>query len=163
MDYGFALPNNIHSIFKFIPDDIYTFLKPKNSISRRKLDIILKSKLENDLSCSQEGGLSWSLLSMLRLLALDEEALPSWERVLTGCPVSAANERQVELWAVHLIQHTLEHCCSQNSDMVDSSPEGLTPNMLLALQLRNEEVSILQETLKQFHCKSGEPILDLPT
>ena len=148
VEYGFVLPKNIHSVFQFNPEQMYALLKPKAFISRRKLDIIKRNSLENDMSCSRENGLSWSLLTIFRLLALSERDLDAWEKVLRGCPVSAVNEQTVLNWGLYLIQHALESCSvTCESVSAKTKMDSITVNMKLALRLRSEETSILKQTL----------------
>ena len=150
MEYGFILPHNLHNTIKFSVDLIYAIVMPEIcGISGKKKEIIAAYQLEKDLCCSEESGLSWSIIVLLRLLAMSEEDFRrQWQRILTGSHLDGENELRVFRWRQCLIQRVLE----SYDNLVDAnrftSPDNLTENMELALHLRNREKQILKNSLK---------------
>lgn len=121
-------------------------------VSRKKKEIIAVNQLEKDLSCSEENGLSWNVLTLLRILAMNEEDVGKrWQRTLTGEFQDEGMERTVRRWRQQLILKVLE--CYEEADNFNGndclsiySQQSL--NLELALELRFQEKQILKNALK---------------
>lgn len=152
MEYGFILPKNLHNTVKFSWDAVYSVVMTNISgISRRKRETISVNQLDKDLCCSEENGLSWSTLLLLRILALDEDSFKrERQRVLTGEHLGEEVEKRVLQWKQCLIQKVLEtYEEADRNDVVHAeSNSHLSENMQLVLQLRNQEKQILGSALE---------------
>lgn len=150
MEYGFILPHNLHNTVKFSVGLIYAIVIPEmRGISRKKKEIIAANQLEKDLCCSEESGLSWSVIVLLKLLAMSEEDFGrQWQRILTGSCLDEESELRVFRWRQCLIQRALESYDNLADANCFTSLDNLTENMELALHLRNQEKQILKKSLK---------------
>lgn len=153
IEYGFILPKNLHNAVTFSQDLVYSVAMPEIcGVSRKKKEIIAVNQLEKDLSCSEENGLSWNVLTLLRILAMNEEDVGKrWQRILTGEFQDEGMERTVRRWRQQLILKVLE--CYEEADNFNGndclsihSQQSL--NMELALKLRFQEKQILKNALK---------------
>ena len=153
LEYGFILPKNMHNAVTFSQDLVYSVVLPEIcGISRKKKEIIAVNRLEKDLCCSEENGLSWSVFALLRILAMNEEDLRKhWQGTLTGEQLDEGIERVVLRWRQQLIQRVLESY-KEADNMSDkdclSLPGQLSLNMELVLQLRIQEKQILLNASK---------------
>lgn len=151
-EYGFILPKNLHNTVTFSSDLLYSVtVTEMPGISKRKRDVILVNQLDKDLFCSEENGISWRMLVLLRILAMDEDNFKQeWQKLFTGEKLSEKVESRVFRWMQCLIKRVLEsyeqtykydlsNCLENCSD--------LPVNMQLALQLRNQEKEILSNVL----------------
>jgi len=152
MEYGFILPKNLHNTVKFSWDILYAVVMTDISgISKRKRETISFNQLDKDLCCSEENGLSWSTLLLLRILAMDEDSFKrERQRVLTGERIGEEVEKRVLQWKQCLIQKVLEtYGEADRNDVIHVKSNGhLSENMQLALQLRNQEKQILGSALE---------------
>ena len=153
IEYGFILPKNVHNAVTFSQDLVYSVVMPEIcGVSRKKKEIIAVNQLEKDLFCSEENGLSWSVLALLRILAMNEEDLRKhWQRTLTGEFLDEGMEQTVRRWRQQLIQRVLEYY--EETDNLSgndclSSHGQVSLNMELALELRMQEKQILKNALK---------------
>lgn len=156
MEYGFILPKNMHNAVHFSHDLVYAIVMPEISgISRKKKEIIAANQLEKDLCCSEGDGLSWSVLVLLKILAMDEEEFRRhWQRILTGSHLNEENELRVLRWRQCLIHSVLEsyEVADKLGDINCFTSDGeLTENMKLALPLRIQEKQILKNALKMLN------------
>lgn len=152
IEYGFILPKNLHNAVTFSQDLVYSVAMPEICGVSRKKEIIAVNQLEKDLSCSEENELSWNVLTLLRILAMNEEDVGKrWQRTLTGEFQDEGMERTVRRWRQQLILKVLE--CYEEADNFNGndclsihSQQSL--NMELALELRFQEKQILKNALK---------------
>lgn len=155
LEYGFILPKNLHNTVSFSQDLVYSVVMPEISgVSKRKREVISFNQLDKDLCCSEENGLSWSALVLLRILAMDEDCFKrDWQRVLTGKHLSEEVELRVLHWKQCIIQRALQSYeeidkSDHDDDVSHWTPhDHLSVNMQLALQLRNQEKQILRNAL----------------
>ena len=110
MEYGFILPKNMHNTVPVSKDLVFSLVMPEMcGISQRKRELISCNQLDKDLCCSEENGLSWSALVLLRILAMDEDNLKKdWHRVLTGECLGKEVELRVSHWIKCLIERVLQ-------------------------------------------------------
>lgn len=152
MEYGFILPKNLHNTVTFSRDQVYSVVMPEISgISKKKREIIAANQLEKDLCCSEGNGLSWSVLVLLKILAMNEEEFKRyWQRTLTGELVGGVIESRVLQWRQCLIQRALEPYEEADKGDINclKSDGQLSVNMDLALQLRIQEKQILTNALE---------------
>ena len=153
IEYGFILPKNLHNAVTFSLDLIYSVVIPEiRGVSRKKKDIISVNQLEKDLCCSEENGLSWNVLTLLRILAMNEEDLRKhWQRTLTGEFLDKGMERTVRRWKQQLIQRVSEYYeeaynLSGNDCLSLCGQQSL--NMELAVELRIQEKQMLKNALE---------------
>lgn len=123
-----------------------------SGVSRKKREIIAANQLEKDLCCSEENGLSWSVFTLLRILAMNEEEFRKhWQRTLTGEHLHEGIKRTVLRWRQQLIRRVLE-LYKEADNLSDNAclpfHGQLSLNVELALQLRIQEKQILKNALK---------------
>ena len=151
IEYGFILPKNLHNTVAFTEDQVYSVVMSDIfGISRKKREIIAVNELHKDLCCSEENGLSWNLLVLLRILAMSEEDFKRhWQRIITGEFLGEEIEQRVLRWRQCLIGRVLESYKADDKGDTDClmSDNQLSLNMKLALQLRNQEKQILTNAL----------------
>lgn len=152
MEYGFILPKNMHSTVPFSKDLVFSLVMPEMSgISQRKRELLSCNQLYNDLCCSEENGLSWSALVLLRILAMDEDNFKKdWHRVLTGESLGKEVELRVSLWIKCLIERLLQSYEEADKGVAAHlmNRNNLSVNLRLALQLQNQEKQILENALQ---------------
>lgn len=143
IEYGFILPKNIHNAFKFKPEQIFHILNlPSTPTLTKKMNLIKRKNFKQDFSCTEDDGISWSLLAALRILALEENMLSQWNKVLDGKPVSISSEILVQKWIAQILSHSLEIMETKHLEQ-----HGQSTNTQLALQLRQQEIQILTAVL----------------
>ncbi|WP_459806196.1 hypothetical protein, partial [Herbidospora sp. RD11066] len=65
--------------------------------------------MDKDLFCSEENGISWRMLVLLRILAMDEVNFKrEWQKLSTGEKPSEKVESRVFRWMQCLIKRVLE-------------------------------------------------------
>ena len=152
MEYGFILPKNLHNTVTFSQDLVYSIVLPEiGGISQRKKEVISLNQLDKDLCCSEENGLSWSALVLLRILAMDEDSFKKdWQRVLTGDCLSEDVELRVLQWSQCLIQGVLKsYEEAENASVIYLAiHDNPSMNLQLVLQLRYQEKQILRNALE---------------
>ena len=84
VEYGFILPKNIHNTFRYNIDDFRHLVDRTFKITsvKKKYDLIFHQNYHKDLTCSLEG-LSWTMVTCLQILIMDEERLKRWTSCLS--------------------------------------------------------------------------------
>lgn len=103
-----------------------------------------------NLFCSEQSGLSWTALVLLRILAMDEESFKmNREKVLVGEQMSNEFEMKVEGWRQCLLWkllHSYEELDCNDEHSLRHGP--LSRNAQAVLQLRNQEKQVLSNVMK---------------
>lgn len=136
-------------MFKFDPSQVYKLLSlPKTTALGKKLDIINRNDFEKDFSCSLDHGISWNLLTSLRILALQDNAIDDWTKVFHADSLSLnSKELVIRQWVSLIVSSTLETLIRE--DAVLETDAVISTNMSLALELRKQEIDILKNVLSQ--------------
>ncbi|KAK2560011.1 SET domain-containing protein 4 [Acropora cervicornis] len=151
VEYGFILPKNVHNVIPVPLKLLHSVVMPKISkLSRGKKEVILRNRLNMNLFCSEQSGLSWTALVLLRVLAMDEESFKiNQEKVLVGEQMSNELELKVEGWRQCLLWkllHSYEELDRNDEHLLRHGP--LSRNAQVVLQLRNQEKQILSNAMK---------------
>ncbi|XP_048768980.2 SET domain-containing protein 4-like [Ostrea edulis] len=92
MEYGFTLPDNPNDAVMMDYDVVLNSAKSLDvNHLEKKQDLIQQHDLHSKLTCTVEG-LSWNLLIVTRILAMDWNELHQWKVVLNGDVISNRNE-----------------------------------------------------------------------
>ena len=155
LEYGFVLPQNLHNTVDFSREMFYsTVMANMAGISRKKKEVIRANNLDGDLCCTEENGLSWSVMVVLKILAMSEDAFRSdWQKALRAEPFSQQVESKVWRWVQTLVRCVLKsyETGDQRPPNDDALQDGrLSVNMQLALLLRRQEEQILMKILLSF-------------
>lgn len=151
VEYGFILPKNVHNVIPVPLKLLHSVVMPKISkLSRGKKEVILRNRLNMNLFCSEQSGLSWTALVFLRVLAMDEDSFKmNREKVLVGEQMSNELELKVEGWRQCLLWkllHSYEELDRNGEHLLRHGP--LSRNAQVVLQLRNQEKQILSNAMK---------------
>ncbi|XP_062570926.1 SET domain-containing protein 4-like [Saccostrea cucullata] len=118
VEYGFTLPDNPNDALTVDYDVVMEAAKSLNvSYTEKKQDVIQTNNLHRKLACTVEG-LSWNLLMIIQILAMDWTELQNWKNVLKGSVISPRNERlSRNIARVFLAQYL-----HQNQELVNKFP-----------------------------------------
>ncbi|CAL1544509.1 unnamed protein product [Lymnaea stagnalis] len=143
VNYGFTLPQNVHNMYYITLDNIKQ-LSP-NNIQHwdKKVSIIKETGLEKNLVCNQDG-LSWALMTVLKIAALPWELLFLWKSLKQGISISNDNESKANSLATKLVSECLKSARDhlRNVMMCPSSN-----HFELLKNLAQDDVDILESTL----------------
>nr|XP_022292538.1 SET domain-containing protein 4-like [Crassostrea virginica] len=119
VEYGFTLPENPNDVVQVDYDDVLEAAEAVFvSNMEKKQEVIAQHNLHRKLSCSLEG-LSWNLLLMTRVLAMDWTELQHWKSIMTGVPVSDRNEALSR----QIAKTVLTKYIQQNRELITKFPE----------------------------------------
>lgn len=141
LEYGFTVKHNPHSTVQM--DDVLKLVASDNT--EKKSSILRNCGLEQNLLCTVEG-MSWRLMTALRIWNMSHSELIQWPTVLKGEPVSKANEAQCT-------KQLTQFCHSQLSQIEASiktlSLHTRSPLKSSCFTLYSEYKQIIQTTLSQ--------------
>ncbi|XP_061177066.1 SET domain-containing protein 4-like isoform X2 [Saccostrea echinata] len=126
VEYGFTLPDNPNDALAVDYDVLMDAAKSLDvSYTERKQDIIQTNNLHRKLACTVEG-LSWNLLMITRILAMDWTELQNWKVVLQGGVISTRNERLSR----NIARSFLTQYIQQNQGLISKFPPFSSMNRM---------------------------------
>lgn len=144
VEYGFTLPDNPNDVFQVDYDDVLNAaLSLGVDYMSKKQEILQQQGFHRKLVCSMEG-LSWNLLLVTRILAMNWTELKQWKSVLTGSAVSDRNNTLSR----KIAQSFLTKYNKQNQDLITKFHTPLSQSTVerLVFSVVQTERNILQST-----------------
>ncbi|BFZ06221.1 hypothetical protein BsWGS_09259 [Bradybaena similaris] len=152
INYGFALPSNVSNSYMFTLGDIAAIILEYSQHLERKLSILTEAKLDKNLVCTIDG-ISWSLLTALKIAALSWEQLSRWKSLVQGSILSEDVEKLAHQMASQLIGSALVKS-KTHLHFVDKQPSSTYSSVLRILSL--DDILILERSLSCLEeCKQG--------
>lgn len=142
VEYGFTLPDNPNDVFQVEYDDVLNAaLSLSVDYMEKKKEIIQQQSFHRQLVCSMEG-MSWNLLLVTRILAMNWTELEQWKLVLTGSAVSDRNNTLSR----QIARTFLTKYIKQNQDLVTKFHTPLSQNTVesMVFSIVQTEGDILQ-------------------
>lgn len=144
VEYGFTLPDNPNDVFQVEYDDVLNAaLSLSVDYMEKKKEIIQQQSFYRQLVCSMEG-MSWNLLLVTRILAMNWTELEQWKLVLTGSAVSDRNNTMSR----QIARTFLTKYIKQNQDLITKFHTPLSQNTVesMVFSIVQTEGDILQLT-----------------
>ncbi|KAJ8246684.1 hypothetical protein GJAV_G00254260 [Gymnothorax javanicus] len=107
LEYGFVAPGNPHSVVYVDPGDLDLCLSGEVQQFSQKLMFLRQRDFLTNLTFGPDG-VSWRLMTALRLLSLRSDQYLCWKAVLLGAAVSQDQEKSAVRWARLLCRHLRE-------------------------------------------------------
>lgn len=108
VEYGFILPTNCHNNIKIEPSDVYNIVSRNHTdISVLKYSIIAKYNLEETYSCTCKG-LSWSLTTALKIIAVDDTRLEKKSVNIADLDLTTKDECLIRVFSRDILKSLLD-------------------------------------------------------
>lgn len=150
MDYGFVIPNNPQNTFCFDGAVQHWIDTERCDQLDRNLESVRGAGLWGKFTADLEEGISWGMLTALRLLCMSHEEWKdrdSWQYCFTNdCMISMANE----IRAQELIRGLVESLLDQSHRAsLSENEEDMSYHMQMIRQVQQEEQAIFRQVLEQ--------------
>uniref|UniRef100_A0A0B6ZUH9 SET domain-containing protein n=2 Tax=Arion vulgaris TaxID=1028688 RepID=A0A0B6ZUH9_9EUPU len=143
INYGFTLQSNINNSYIFTLDEISACLLDHIQYIDRKVSIVKEAQMDKNLACTVDG-VSWSLMTTLKIFALQWKQLSLWKKLIQGATLSEENDKQAHEMASKLIKAALIKA-QKHLEFVNTQPQSTNFDLLISLSL--DDVHILEGSL----------------
>ncbi|XP_019964858.2 SET domain-containing protein 4 [Paralichthys olivaceus] len=149
LEYGFVAPSNPHSVVYVDTDLLCDVLRDDRSLIP-KMKFLKENNLVHNLTVSSDG-LSWRLMTALRLLSMPQTLYHQWKAVLLGQAVCEEREewsvRTAETLCQRLLQDT-QAALDEISVLLQQCDQSVREQLDVVQSLRLEERCILGRCLE---------------
>ncbi|KAM4607153.1 SET domain-containing protein 4 [Polymixia lowei] len=163
LEYGFIATGNPHSVVYVDTDLLCDILRGDRSLDQ-KVKFLKENNFSHNLTVSSEG-LSWRLMTVLRLLALPQTLYPQWKAVLLGQAVCEEREQ----WSIQtgraLCQRLLQDthtALDKISHLLKQCDQPIREQLDVVKSLRQEERCILGSCLEVLQGMLRQPSSSQP-
>ncbi|XP_064598360.1 SET domain-containing protein 4-like [Liolophura sinensis] len=138
-EYGFTVPRNPNNVFQFSKEHLKALLTTFDVSNLPEKSTCIR---EAQLKCltANEDGLSWKLVTFLRIVSMTWDELQNWKVALQGNPVSMQNEELVKKMAMWLMKRAMD----ENQSTSKGDDCSLRIHQQLVKSLHEDELHILQ-------------------